>query len=101
MSASAAGVSGTGEAGVELRHGSFQNELNILSHTTQCHMKYPDALGMQFHQSPHPYASNRNRVNLAPAQRLQGLAHTMSVVQIAVFDLFNCVYIRIYNDKAR
>jgi hypothetical protein len=101
MSASAAGVSCTGEAGVELRQRFFHDELDILSYGTQCHTEHSDALGLQFHQSPHPDAPNRNCVNSAPAQSLQRLAHTMSVVKVSVLDLFNGVYIRIHNDKAR
>ena len=70
VSTPAAGVSGAGEAGVELREDPFDNEFHVFTHGTDRHTVNSETLRLQFHQGPCADASDRNRVDFAPSQGL-------------------------------
>jgi hypothetical protein len=70
VSTPAAGVSGAGKCGVELREVSFENEFHVLANGAYCHTVNFDALCLQSHQGACADASDRNRVDFAPSKGL-------------------------------
>jgi hypothetical protein len=89
VSTTAAGVSGTCEFGIELGENSFEYELHILVNSAHRRTVNGDALSLEFHKGARANPSHRNCVNLTAPEGLQGLAHAVSVLHVAVFDFFD------------
>jgi hypothetical protein len=101
VSTPAAGVTSTGESGIKLGQPLFQEKADVFPHGAFGYSVNPDTLSLELHQGPHPDASNRHRIHFTSTQRLQRLAHAMSVVQVIVADFFNGLGLRINDDETR
>lgn len=88
-----------GELGAELRQFAFLNHFDILADRSFDSPVNGDSFGEQFIEGSKTNSGHDDAVHLAPPQRFEGLAHSVCVMLIPVFDFFHLHCIQIHDDE--
>ncbi len=87
------------ELGAELRQLAFLNHFDILADRSFNGPVNRNSFGEQFIEGSKAYSGHDDAVHFAPPQRFEGLAHSMCVMLIPVFDFFHLHCIQVHDDE--